>query len=110
MIIEGISICLIIAFLFYMILDWKEKRNTKKLFKNYDVNEDKSKQGELRKSGKHRGTESRIGKQYSSDDAEPERERLLQLPETTSDGESNSSTGKTSKGLRGIFRKLRRNK
>lgn len=99
---------LIIAVIFFFIFDFLDKRKRKKLQKNYDGNEDKSKQGELRKHGKHRSAEYRDGEQNSPDDAELERRRLLQISETNSDGKTDSSTRKTGKSPRGFFARRRR--
>ncbi len=107
MIPEGILVLAILGFLFFLFFNWKDKLNTKKLFKNYDDSKDKSKQGELRRTTEERNTGAKRTEGSSTGSVELEREELLQTTETIPDGETSNSTGKPN-GLTNLFTKLRK--
>lgn len=123
MILEGILFAFLIGGVFFVIFNFFDKRKFKKIQKNYNQDEDKSKQGEERRGIKYRGPEQRRRRV-----AEPKETELLNaglvepkgkelLPSTgtgsdgetiSSDGETISSPGKSREKLKGLFRKLRK--
>jgi hypothetical protein len=114
MFLESILVIVVITLLYFFFLMWRDRAKLKKLQKNYNPNDDKSKQGEERRKLKYRGPEIRRFEKStdtesgSSGQVELEREKLLPPTSTKFDGETSSSSRKPSPKLKGIFRKLRR--
>lgn len=107
-------------FIYYAILVGKNKRQLKKLKKNYDGKEDFSKQGEEnRRRLLREGGSSDKGKPSLKQFVQPERRRVLQTASTDKSRKDSVSRGKTStspreiprrttRTRRGIFRRLRK--
>ncbi len=120
MILEGLLGFIFLGFIFYFYFSWRERRYSKKLLKNYDENEDKSKQGEeesrkLRRERRSGREGNKFGGLPTVTETEPvdaglvefKGRELLQTTKTIPDGKTSNSNGKSNK-LNRILTKLRR--
>lgn len=106
-IITSIVILFILLTGFFFLLRLFEQRRTKKLLKNYDEKENKSRRtGEGRQTGIRRGESPKVDPTGSN---KPEGERLLPTTASSESGEDRESVGRPER-FRGILRKLRRRK
>ncbi len=105
----AVIVILVAWFIFYVFITTRDKRRLKKLLKNYDVKEDKSKEGEEHRRGLLReGGRADPGKPSTKKFDRSEGRRILQAAVTRSAKQNSSSKRKTSRRPRGILGKLRK--